>query len=138
MLDNAPTHPPGLENDFVHEFNFIQVKYLPPNTTPLIQPMNQQVIANLKKLYAIALFYKCFQVTNDTQLTQRILENHFTILNYVNLIDNAWNQVSYGSMNSAWWKLWPGCVPERDFESLKQMLLLLMLKKMLLLRRLFL
>ena len=28
----------------------------------------------------------------------------------------CWSQVSYRSVNSAWWKLWLGCVPERDFE----------------------
>ena len=43
VLKNAPAHPPGLENDLVDECNFIQVKYLPPNTNPLIQPMKQQV-----------------------------------------------------------------------------------------------
>ena len=46
VLDNAPTHFTGLKNDLVDKFNFIQVKYLPPSTTPLIQPMDQQVIAN--------------------------------------------------------------------------------------------
>ena len=60
MLDNAPAHPPGLENDLVDEFNFIQVKYQPPNTTPLIQPMDQQVIANFKKTllkpYLVSVF----------------------------------------------------------------------------------
>ena len=117
VLDNAPAHPPGLEDDLVDEFDFIQIKYLPPNTTPLIQPMDQQVISNFKKLYTKALFRKCFQVTNDTQLTLReFWKEHFNILTCVTLIDNAWNQVSYRSMNSAWRKLWPGCVPERDFE----------------------
>ena len=33
VLDNAPAYTPGLENDLVDEFNFIQVKYLTPNTT---------------------------------------------------------------------------------------------------------
>ena len=33
VLDNVPAHPPDLENDLVDEFNLIQVKYLPPNTT---------------------------------------------------------------------------------------------------------
>ena len=55
VMDNAPAHPPGLENQLL-EFSFITVKFLTPNTTPLIQPMDQQVISNFKKLYTKALF----------------------------------------------------------------------------------
>ncbi|KAF2348535.1 DDE superfamily endonuclease domain [Trinorchestia longiramus] len=46
LLDNVPAHPPGLEEDLVNEYNFVQGKFLPPNTTPLLQPMVQQGIAN--------------------------------------------------------------------------------------------
>ena len=47
VLDNPPLQ--RLENELVDKFNFIPGKYLPPNTTLLIQPMDQQVIVNLKK-----------------------------------------------------------------------------------------
>ena len=117
VMDNAPAHPPGLEDDLTDEYSFIKVKFLPPNTTPLIQPMDQQVIANFKKLYTKALFRKCFDVTCDTQLTLReFWKDHFNILNCVNIIDQAWGNVTYRTLNSAWRKLWPECVPERDFE----------------------
>ncbi|GFU45088.1 tigger transposable element-derived protein 1 [Nephila pilipes] len=33
LLDNAPAHPPDLEDDLLDEFKFIKVAYLPPNTT---------------------------------------------------------------------------------------------------------
>ena len=62
VLDNAPTHSPGFENDLVDEFHFIYVKYLPLNSTSPIQPIDQQIIANAKKLYTKALFRKCFQI----------------------------------------------------------------------------
>ena len=34
VMDNAPAHPPGLE-DLLEGFKFIKVNFLPPNTTPL-------------------------------------------------------------------------------------------------------
>ena len=49
LMDNAPAHPPGLEEDLLEEFKFIKIMFLPPNTTPVLQPMDQQVIANFKK-----------------------------------------------------------------------------------------
>ena len=54
VLDNAPAHPPGFEDDLSEEFEFIKVKFLPPNSTPILQSMDQRVILNFKKLYARA------------------------------------------------------------------------------------
>ena len=51
LLDNAPFHPPGLETDLVKESDFIEVKFLPPNTTPISQPIDQQVTSNHKNLH---------------------------------------------------------------------------------------
>ncbi|XP_051819411.1 activating transcription factor 7-interacting protein 2 isoform X1 [Antechinus flavipes] len=119
IMDSAPAHPPGLENDLLEEFNFITVKFLPPNTTPLLQPMDQQIISNFKKLYTKALFQKCFEVTSDTELTLReFWKDHFNILHCVTLIDKAWHTVSYKTMNSAWRKLWSEAVTPRDFEGI--------------------
>lgn len=47
ILDNAPGHPTYLD-DFHLD---VPVVYLPPNITSLLQPMDQGVIANLKKYY---------------------------------------------------------------------------------------
>lgn len=73
VLDNAPAHPPNLEDDILEEFKFIKVLYLPPNTTPILQPMDQQVISNFKKLYTKHLFWRCFEMNTNLTL-HRILE----------------------------------------------------------------
>jgi len=117
VLDNAPAHPPGLEEDLTGEYSFIQVRFLPPNTTPLIQPMDQQVISNFKKLYTKALFQRCFEVTSDTELTLRdFWKNHFNILHCLRLIDKAWDEVSFRTLKSSWRNLWPDCVAMKDLE----------------------
>ncbi|BFZ12502.1 hypothetical protein BsWGS_15541 [Bradybaena similaris] len=69
ILDNAPAHPSRLEDNILEDFSFIKVLYLPPNTTPILQPMDQQVISNFKKLYVKHLFKMCFDITKNTQLT---------------------------------------------------------------------
>jgi hypothetical protein len=63
LLDNAPGHPPDLEEDLEAEFNFIKIKFLPANTTSILQPMDQQVISNFKKLYVKHMFQRCFYAT---------------------------------------------------------------------------
>jgi len=50
VTDNAPAHPPGLADELMEELDFITVEFLPPYTTPLTQPMDQQVISKFKKL----------------------------------------------------------------------------------------
>ena len=117
ILDNAPAHPPGLEDEILEEFSFIKVLYLPPNTTSILQPMDQQVISNFKKLYTKNLFKRCFDVTDSTQLTLReFWKNHFDIVNCLKLIDLAWKEVTRRTLNAAWRKLWPDAVAARDFE----------------------
>ncbi|XP_051783790.1 tigger transposable element-derived protein 1-like [Erpetoichthys calabaricus] len=117
LMDNAPAHPPNLVDDMVEEYNFIKVMFLPSNTTPLLQPMDQQVISNFKKLYTKGLFARCFNVTKETSLTlKEFWKNHFKIVHCINLIDKAWEDVTYLTLSSAWKKLWPECVPEQDLE----------------------
>lgn len=117
LLDNAPAHPPSLEEELQGDLEFIKVKFLPPNTTPLLQPMDQQVIASFKKLYTKALFTRCFHVTNDTDLSLReYWKDHFNVYHCVQLIEKAWHAVTFRTLKAAWKKLWPACILERDFE----------------------
>ncbi|XP_029054233.2 tigger transposable element-derived protein 1-like [Osmia bicornis bicornis] len=116
-MDNAPAHPLSLKDYILPEFDFITVKFLPPNTTPLIQLMDQQIISNFKKFYTKALFQRCFQVTSETELTLReFSKEHFNIVNSLPLIDKAWQEVSHKTINSAWRNLWPQAVTETDVE----------------------
>ena len=64
-------HPPNLMEELSDEFSFMKVHFLPPNMMPLLQPTDQQVIANFKKLYTKARFRKCFEATSSSDVTQK-------------------------------------------------------------------
>ncbi|XP_068208363.1 tigger transposable element-derived protein 1-like [Palaemon carinicauda] len=106
VLDNAPAHTPGLDEDIVAEYSFMKVLYLPPNTTPLFQPMDQQVISNFKKLYTKYLFKICFDNFGRSLL----------IVICLKMIDQSWQEVSRRTLNSALKKLWPDAVSAQNFE----------------------
>ncbi|GFT39117.1 tigger transposable element-derived protein 1 [Nephila pilipes] len=117
LLDNAPAHHPDLEDDLLDEFKFIKIVYLPSNTTSTLQPMDQQVISNFKKLFTKHLFKRCFEVTENTSLTLReFWKNHYNIVICLKLIDIAWQGVTKRTLNSAWRKLWPDVLKREGFE----------------------
>ena len=65
LIDNAPAHPPGVEEDLVEELHFIQVNFLPPNRTTILQLIGRHVISSFKKVYPKGLLRKCFEIEND-------------------------------------------------------------------------
>ncbi|XP_023211915.1 tigger transposable element-derived protein 1-like [Centruroides sculpturatus] len=94
--------------------------YLPPNTTPIQQPMDQQVISNFKKLYTKHIFRCCFEVMENTNLTLReFWKNNFNIMICLRIIHQAWLGVTMRTLTSAWKKLWPETVAERAFKGLE-------------------
>ncbi|CAH2325984.1 Hypothetical predicted protein [Pelobates cultripes] len=85
LMDNAPAHPPGLEEDLVEDFNFIKVTFLPPYTTLLLQP-----ISNFKKLYTREHFRRCFEMTDRSSLTHHeFWREHFDIVSCLQIITIA-------------------------------------------------
>ncbi|XP_033001754.1 tigger transposable element-derived protein 1-like [Lacerta agilis] len=118
LMDNAPAHPNGLEEDLLEDFRFINIMFLPPNTTPLLQPMDQQLIASFKKLYTKELFRRCFEVTDCTNITLReFWKDHFDIVTCLKMITTAWDGISQRNLNCAWRSLWPDCVATSDSDA---------------------
>lgn len=67
VLDNAPGQPPHLDD--VH--SNVKVVYMPPNTTSVLQPMDQGVIATLKKYYLRRTFRQALKATGNSNMTLR-------------------------------------------------------------------
>ena len=80
VLDNAPGHPAQL-GDFNSN---VKVLYLPPNTTALLQPMDQGVIASFKAYYLRKTFAMALQATEASKdLTLRDFWKSYNILDAV-------------------------------------------------------
>ncbi|KAG7155896.1 Tigger transposable element-derived protein 1-like 54 [Homarus americanus] len=67
LLDNAPGHSPLLLDRHPN----VKVVFLPPNTTSLIQPMDQELICNVKAAFSA----KKFKLLNDCTNTKDELCN---------------------------------------------------------------
>ncbi|XP_050523014.1 jerky protein homolog-like [Daktulosphaira vitifoliae] len=101
LIDNAPSHPVNLKSEDGNIF----VKFLPPNVTALIQPMDQGVIASIKKNYRTSLLKKRIEEGNDLKSFWK----DYTILDSIYDINTAWGLVKQTTLVKSWRKILP-CV----------------------------
>ncbi|XP_053561290.1 tigger transposable element-derived protein 1-like [Bombina bombina] len=107
LVDNAPGHPRTLD-----ELNpNIRVEFLPPNTTSLLQPMDQCVIATFKLNYLKRTFSKCIAaIDKEEGAGQEVLSKFwksYNILDCIKTVRDAWNDIKNTTMKRAWKKLCP-------------------------------
>ena len=111
LIDNAPAHPSG-ELLSSKEGN-IKIMFLPPNTTSVIQPMDQGVIECCKRFYRTKLMRECFVVLESEEDKEedtrgaRTLQNlkDYNLHNALFNLADAWQQVSVLTLANAWKKL---------------------------------
>lgn len=110
VIDNAPAHPSNI-NDLGNKN--IKVVFLPPNTTALLQPMDQGAIAAFKAYYLRHTFSQLLTATDgEGKPTIREYWRSFNIRQAIDNISTAWNEVSEQCMNRVWRNLWPGCIKD--------------------------
>ncbi|XP_066957407.1 tigger transposable element-derived protein 1-like [Macrobrachium rosenbergii] len=99
LLDNAPGHPPHLAD--LHPN--VKVVFLPPNTTPLIQPMDQGAIAAFKANYLNTTFSQAISATDaDPDVSLRDFWKKYDVLKCIKNIAAAWEAVTKKCMNGVW------------------------------------
>lgn len=104
IVDNAPSHPVHLAD--LHPN--VRVIFMPPNTTSLIQPMDQGVIAAFKLYYLRKTFYQLIEATDGPDsVSIREYWRQYNILSAIKNIKFAWDEVKNSTMNAVWKKLWP-------------------------------
>lgn len=122
LLDNAPGHPTSL--DTPRDLK-VYVKFLPPNTTSILQPMDQGAIANFKAYYHRRTFSQLVHETDgEGRQSMREWWKSYNIMKSIHNIEEAWKEVKMSCMNGVWRNLWPDVVeaPRRIVQMQRQVL----------------
>ena len=98
VLDNASSHPPHLADLCPN----IKVVFFPPNTTSLLQPLDQHVIKSFKSKYLKKCFDDLHNKTENTDVGVRDYWRAFNIKHALNFIKESWEEVSVQSIRSSW------------------------------------
>ena len=101
LLDNATSHPN--ESLLVFDDELIAGKFLPPNVTVAIQPMDQGVISAIKRFYRFefskSLIHEIITLPNFWK--------QYSLLDMVCEISAAWLKVKSSMLSQSWRKVLP-------------------------------
>lgn len=110
LLDNCPGHPSA--DELVSEDGNIFAMFLPPNVTACIQPMDQNVIQNVKLTYRKSLLTNCLASCSDNLVDSL---KSISLKDTVFLLANCWAGVRASLINKSWKNLHPGFVIDNDY-----------------------
>ncbi|CAM2105774.1 unnamed protein product [Caretta caretta] len=107
LLDNTSAH----ELDYKALCPNVRVLFLPPNTTLLLQPMDQGVMAIFKAYYLRRMFSTLIkEMAGEGKPSVKEFWKSYNILNVVENIDALWEEVTSQCMNGVWCHAWPEAV----------------------------
>lgn len=122
LLDNAPAHPS--EEKLITTDGKIRVMFLPPNTTSLIQPMDQGVISACKRRYqrrylseVLVVIEDEEDIENDTRglRTLQKMKNYNLKSGLFNFA-SSWKDLKISTLANSWKKLLYDADQDLDFE----------------------
>ncbi|XP_064103313.1 tigger transposable element-derived protein 1-like [Macrobrachium nipponense] len=110
LMDCAGGHAMDLH------YKGVQVEFLPPNTTSLIQPMDQGVIRAFKALYTRSTMEGLISSIDegDDDFSLKKYWREYNIATCLANIQNALKEMKQQTLNASWRKLWPDVV--HDYE----------------------
>lgn len=116
LLDNAPSH--SETTNTMHPD--VEVMFFPPNTTSLIQPMDQTVISTFKAYYLRRVIREMLKAVNRFGVNRdeescravRSFWKSFTISDSIRFVSESWEEVKPSTLNHSWRKAWPEVVQD--------------------------
>lgn len=102
VIDNAPSH--ASTEELVN--GDIKAIFLPPNVTPLLQPMDQEVLQNMKCVYKKMLLRSLIENEDSSQTILQSLKK-INIKDVIYWLGEAWDNLKEQLLRKSWKKLWP-------------------------------
>ncbi|XP_068964673.1 tigger transposable element-derived protein 1-like [Petaurus breviceps papuanus] len=119
IIDDAPSHPLTIA-ELNPNVRFI---FLPPETTSLIQPLGQGAIA-LFKAYYLRRTFKTLLAATGGEDAETVMEfwKRFNIKMAIDIIVEAWNDVTRECLHRVWKKMLPDLIHDfKGFEPSEQL-----------------
>lgn len=98
-------HHTQLDTELQSDDGNITCYFLPPNTTPLIQPMDQSVIETLKRRYRKTFIQELVCEEGETSLKE--FWKGYNLKMVIDNVSDAWTEMSADTLKRSWNKLWP-------------------------------
>ena len=92
------------EDELISADGKITAKFLPPNVTALIQPMDQGVLESIKRVYRKSILRDL--VSQSTFTIQDFLKR-IDMIKIVDTVASAWDMVTPTAIRNSWKKLMP-------------------------------
>ncbi|XP_050337853.1 jerky protein homolog-like [Bactrocera neohumeralis] len=108
LIDNAPSHPP--ENELRSDDELITAMFMPPNVTPLIQPMDQNAIRLTKLFYRNSLLASI--VATGTDVIEALKK--LTLRDVIGYLDLAWQRLEKKTIAKCWTNILSSIEDEKD------------------------
>lgn len=103
IMDNAPSHP----SENVLKKGEIKTRFLPPNVTSLIQPMDQGVLESLKRRYRRKLLNSILEKLDDANESLLNALKSINMKDVIYMIARSWEELPQSTIIKSWRKLWP-------------------------------
>ncbi|XP_017891414.1 tigger transposable element-derived protein 1-like [Ceratina calcarata] len=104
LLDNAPCHPQDLNHPNV------KILFLPPNTTSLLQPLDQGIIYTFKTYYIRRALEWILDVTDSKSINVMEAWKKFSIKHCIDIISLSLKELKTSTLNACWKKIWRSSV----------------------------
>ncbi|GFW22895.1 tigger transposable element-derived protein 1 [Trichonephila clavipes] len=113
LLINKSLRPRALKASHPQlEHPNVQLVFLLPNTTSLIQPLDQGIIATFKKYYIKTTYKFILNKLENETLTVKDVWKQFSIFDCLIHVASASAQIRPKTLNARWKKIWPACVTD--------------------------